>query len=86
MDGESILLSGWDEKGARTEIYEGKSLELLGYLDDWEVIPGQTLDGENILLGIRQGDNSTELAFVEPGYFEIYQAWRVEGFATWVSE
>ncbi len=85
-NGEHIVLVAWDKNGAYTQIYNAVDLQLLSEIEGWEITPAQTLGGVDVLLGVRYGNNQTEMAVIDPDHFDGNASWSVDGFATWIHE
>ncbi|HYN87611.1 MAG TPA: hypothetical protein VER55_03730, partial [Ardenticatenaceae bacterium] len=83
-DGQFLFLEGTGEPGASTQILDARTLEPLARLARWEPLLGQRLGGDPILLAVRYGETTTELAVLDTETFEVIDTWRPDGHAIWL--
>ena len=82
------LILDWGLTGS-IEVLDAETLELVGEVEGWEVLPGRRIDGQEVfLLAFQNGerfDSPTRMAMLAPEPFEFMTPWSVSGLAFWIS-
>lgn len=84
-DGAYLLLEGWGEQEPWTEVLDAATLERVAHLTGWEVVFSRQTDNQSVLLARRSGQTTTELAVLDPRFFNVARSWQVEGHASWIA-
>ena len=83
----SYLILDWGLTGS-IEVLDAETLEVVGEVEGWEVLPGRRIDGQEVfLLASQTGerlDSPTRMAILTPEPFEFLTPWSVSGLAFWV--
>jgi hypothetical protein len=81
------LILDWGLTGS-IEVLEAETLELVGEVEDWEVLPGRRIDGQEVfLLAFQTGerlDSPTRMTTLAPEPFEFMTPWSISGSAFWI--
>lgn len=83
-DGAHVLLHGYGHGEPWTEVLDAKSLRRVAHLTE-EVVSAQRISGEPVVLSSQPGQQSSRLALLDAGSFDIVHSWAVNSRASWLA-